>query len=76
MNNYLLGEGVAVPVAPHLAEAKREVDLAIGRGPAPHADLQYVDGGRYCGGDPRLALEACQDRGAPDAFTGKWLRHT
>ena len=76
VNNYLLGEGVAIPVAPHLAGAKREVDLAIGRGPAENAHLVDIDGGRKGGGDPRLALEAFDKRRAPDAFSRQWFRHT
>ena len=36
----------------------REVDLALGRGPAENADLVYVDRGRKGGGEPLLALKA------------------
>ena len=61
VKNYLLGERVRIPAMAHLPRGHREIDLAVGLGPAENAQLIDVHRGSKGGGDPRLALKAGQD---------------
>ena len=67
--NYLLGERVRIPAVAHLARGHREIDLALGLGPAENAQLIDVHRGSKGGGDPRLALKAGQYGRAPGAYS-------